>query len=342
MARVIVFDLNNAPVGEFSTDCNRGWILLGNTGVSDGGETTVSIPTDIAVQPWLQLGRMVLVEQPPLPAWAGVIDMPWKASLPVEMTFYNAEYLFSLRSAERSVRVNGPMASVIAEMIRLANEQEPMYISLGNTSQVQDQFDIVIEQMNIWDQMIKLLEESGYEMIVRPQRDIHNHLSIYMDVGLGLGVNTGFLLHDGDNGNMTVIGAVVDGKAINRVRGISGQTSESEQLQTDVLEDQDSQNIYRTRSETLQFRNITQLSVLNQYTQNYLNNVSMPYLDLTVDIFDVGDAFANVRVGNRLIAHASKVHLPGGVVGWRGTVRVLAMALDETKRTIRTTLRGSL
>jgi len=344
MSRIIVFDLNNNPIGQFSADCNRGWILLGNTGVSDGGQTTVSIPTEVARLPWLQLGRMVLVEEPPLPAWAGVIDMPWSGTPEegVELTFYNAEYLLSMRSAERSVQVVGSVASVIGEMIHQANIQEPIYMFLGTTGNVQDQKDFVIEQANIWDQMIKLLEDSGYEMALRPQRDTHNHLSIYADIGLGLGVNTGFLLHDGDNGNMKVIQYAVDGGAINRVRGTSGETSESEQLETEVFEDQASQNIYRTRSEVIQFRNVTQLSVLNQYTQNYLSNVSMPYLTLTVDVLDVGDAFSNLRVGNRLIAHAAEIYLPGGKKGWRGTVRILAMALDERQRTMRTVLRGSL
>ncbi len=247
-----------------------------------------------------------------------------------------------LAAAERSVQVIGPMANVITEMIHLANEQEPLYVSLGNTGNVQDQFDIVIEQSNIWDQMIRLLEDSGYEMVIRPQRDTRNHLSIYVDIGLGLGVDTGFLLHDGENGNMRVVDATVDGSAINRVRGISGQTSEAEQLQTDVFENQDSQNIYRTRSETVQCRNITQQSVLNQYAQNYLSNVSLPYVDLTVEVLDIGGAFANLRVGNRLLAHAASVWLPGGRVGWRGAARILAMAFDERQHTMRMTLRGYL
>ena len=342
MSRVIVFDLNNNPVGQFIADCNRGWILLGNTGVSDGGQTTIPVPTEAALQPWLQLGRTVLVEQPPLPSWAGVIDMPWQAAPSVEMTCYNVEYLLSLRAAERSVQVVGPMASVIGEMIHLANEQEPLYISMGTTGGVQDQKDIVIEQSNIWDQLINLLQDSGYEMILRPQRDTHNHLSIYADIGLGLGRDTGFLLHDGDNGNMKVIEAVVDGGAINRVKGISGESSEQEQLETEVFEDQASQNVYRTRSEVVNFRNVTQISALNQYTQNYLSNVSMPYLNLTVDVLDVENAFANLQLGNRLIAHVSEIFLPGGKKGWRGTVRLLTMALDERKRTMRTVLRGSL
>jgi hypothetical protein len=339
-SRAIVFDLNNYPVGAFTADINRGWVLLGNTGVSDGAQTTVTIPDEFMDAPWLQLGRMVLVERPPLPPWAGVIDTPWKATLPVEITLYNAEYLFALRAAERSVLINSSVGATISEMIHLANEQEPLYIQFGNSGNVQDIFEKTIEAANIWDQMIEFLTDAGYEMMLRPQRDTQGRLSLLVDIGLGLGVDTGFLLHDGDQGNMKVIDAVVDGKIVNRVRGISGETSEQEQLQTDILEDQASQDLYRTRSEWVQFRNVTQQTALNQYTQNYLTTSSVPYLDLTVDVLDVGDTFANLRSGNRLIVHASEVHLPGGRQGWRGTMRALAMAFDETSNSVKMKLRG--
>ena len=339
MSRIIVFDLSNSPVGAFEAVCNRGWILLGNTGVSDGGQTTVDVPDEAAAQPWLQLGRMVIVERPPLPAWVGVIDTPWTATSPVQMTLYNAEYLFSLRSAEGSVAVSGPLPATIVEMIRLVNEQEETFIAVGNAANVQTQFDRVIEQSNIWDQMISLLEEAGYEMILRPQR-VRNRLSIYVDVGVALGENTSYLLHDGDGGNMKVIDATVNGKIINRVKGVSGETTEEDQMQSDVLENQQSQDIYRTRSEVVQFRNITQQSVLNQYTQTYLDISSSPFLDLQVAAEEV--TFPYLRVGNRLLVHAANVILPGGIRGWRGSVRILAMAYDEASNTVKMTLRGTL
>ncbi len=342
MSRAIVFDLNNYPVGAFTANVNRGWVLLGNTGVSDGAQTTVAIPDKYVDKSWLQLGRMVLIERPPLPPWAGVIDTPWKANLPVEMTLYNAEYLFSLRAAEKSELINSSVGATISEMIHLANEQEPLYIQFGNNGNVQDFFEKAIEQANIWDQMIEFLNDTGYEMIIRPQRDTHGKLSLLVDIGLGLGVDTDFLLHDGDQGNMKIIDATVDGRIINRVRGISGETSEQEQLQTERLEDQDSQNLYRTRSEIVQFRNVTGLTVLNNYTQTLLNTSKNPYLQLTVDVKDQGDAFANLRQGNRLNVHASEVHLPGGLRGWRGTMRVLGMSFDEEANTVKMTLRGSL
>jgi hypothetical protein len=340
VSRIIVFDLNNNPVGAFEADCNRGWILLGNTGVSDGGQTTVSVSADIASQAWLQLGRLVLVERAPLPSWVGVIDTPWTATLPAQITLYNAEYLFSLRSAERSLTVSGPLSATVGQMIKLVNEQEETFIALGNTGNLQDSFDRVIEQSNIWDQLIKLLEDAGYEMIIRPARDIRNHLTLYIDVGVILGANTDFLLHDGPQGNMRVTGATVNGKIINRVKGVSGQSTEEAQLESDIAENQDSQNIYRTRSEIVQYQNVTQLSVINQYTKTYLDANALPYLDLTVDAYE--ETFAYLRVGNTLLVHAADVYLPGGRHGWKGYVRILAMVYDEQSNTVKMTLRGAL
>lgn len=343
MSRIVVFGLDNVAVGEFTASCNRGWILLGNPGVSDGGETTVTIPDDVAVQPWLQLGRMVLVERPPLPAWVGVIDTPWRATLPVEITLYNAEYLFALRAAERTTSINGPISDVIKEMIRIVNEQEMTFLSPGNSGDIQTSFAKAIEQGNLWDQAIKLLEESGQELILRPELNSRRQLYLYADVGPGLGADTGFMLHDGHpNPNMTVIDANVNGSIKNRVIGVSGQSTEEAQLQTNVLEDQDSQDIFRTRSEVVQFRNVTELSTLTQYAQAYLDSYKRPFLDLTVDAMNVGETFANLRLGNRLLAHAADVYLPGGVRGWRGSVRILAMAYNELQDTVRMTLRGIL
>ena len=341
MSRIVVYDLDNVAVGEFKAECNRGWVLLGNTGVSDGAQTTVTIPKDVARQTWLQLGRVVMVERPPLPAWVGVIDTPWKATLPVELTLYNAEYLLSLRDVERSVAMNSTVPVIVEQMINLANEQENLYIKMGTATSTQEQFARVIEQSNIWDQMLDFLQESGHEMILRPEI-VSNRLWLAADVGVALGVDTNYQLHDGRGGNISVRDAVVNEKIVNRVKAVSGNSTEEAQLETDVLEDQDSQAIYRTRSEMLNYRNVTQASTLTQYAQAYLDVSSAPYVDFTVEVRNVADAFSNMRLGNRCFLRSSSVYLPGGVNGWSGTVRILSMAVDETKDTVLTKLRGLL
>lgn len=343
MSRIVVFDLNNQAVGEFNAVCNRGWMVYGNAGVDGAGMTTVQIPDDVASKPWLQLGRLVLVQSPPLPPWAGVIDTPWKVNLPVALTLYNAEYLFSLRTPDVAARYTGSVSKIVDRILQIMSDQENLYLSLGVNSDDRSYREETLDQRAVWDQLRAMLERTGHEMILRPERDADNRLHLYADVGVGLGQNTGFLLDDGGPGkNMTVIDAYVNGKIINRVMGVSGQSTAEEQLKSDVFEDQDSQNLYRTRSEVVQFRDVTQISTLNNYTKMYLAAYKGPYLDLTVDVKNVGETFNNLRPGNQLIAHTSKVYLPGGVHGWRGTVRALVMVYDEAQDTVRMKLRGRL
>lgn len=343
MSRIVVYDLNNYSVGEFTATCNRGWIVYGNPGVSAAGETTVIIPDDAAAQNWLQLGRMVLVQHPKLPAWAGVIDTPWKATLPVEVTLYNAEYVFSLRSPEQARGVAGSVPLIVGEMIRLMNEQEQMYLLVGNVSGDTRRHEEVLDQRTIWNQLVPLLERSGFEMVLRPERGAGKQLQIYADVGQVLGADTGYLLQDSGQGkNMTVVDARVSEKIINRVMGVSGQSTTEDQLQTGVFEDEDSQGLYRTRSESVQFQNIVQLSTLEAYTRSYLASAKQPYLDLTIDAMDIGETFRQLRPGNRLLLRSSNLYLPGGVRGWSGNVRVLAMVYDEEQNTVQMKVRGTL
>jgi len=341
VSRIVVFDLQNRAAGSFNATCNRGWMVYGNPGVDGAGQTTVTVPDSVMSQDWLQLGRLVLIQRPPLPDWAGVIDTPWTATLPGGLTLYNIEYLFSLRSPERGYHFVGSIGSIVREMIRIMNSQEDMFLSLGEDSGAQASFDETLDQRTLWDQLIPILERSGHEMVMRPERIAGQPLRIYADVGVELGIDTGFLLQDNEQGaNMKVVSAVVNGKIQNRLMGVSGQSTADQQLVTDVLEDQDSQDLYRTRSATLQFRNITQLTTLNGYTQTSLDQSKQPYIDMTVEAFDVGDTFTHLRPGNKLLARSSKVFLPAGVRGKILSVRILAMALDEEKNTVLMKIRG--
>jgi hypothetical protein len=343
VSRVIVFDLSNQSVGEFDANCDRGWMLYGNPGVDGAGQTAITIPDSVAVQKWLQLGRLILIQRPPLPAWAGVIDTPWKVTLPVQLTLYNAEFLFSLRSPEAPARFTGSVAEIVKQMIRIVNDQEQTYLTLGNVSGETTSREETLDQRSLWDQLVPMLERTGHELVLRPERGADNRLVLYADVGVDLGDDTGFLLDDGGPGkNMRVVGGQINGKIINRVKGVSGQSTSDSQLATDVLENQASQDTYRTRSSIISFRDITQLSALAEYTKVYLAAAKDPYIDLTVEIMDVGNTFANMKPGNRLVAHSSHVYLPGGVLGWRGNVRILAMAYDEDQNTILARLRGRL
>jgi hypothetical protein len=91
-----------------------------------------------------------------------------------------------------------------------------------------------------------------------------------------------------------------------------------------------------------QFRDVSEASTLLQNTQAVLDAQSMPALFLTVEVRNVDHAFRFLRPGNRLLAHAATIVLPGGKQGWRGVTRILKMVYTETAGTIEMTLQGDL
>jgi hypothetical protein len=168
-------------------------------------------------------------------------------------------------------------------------------------------------------------------MLARPERDADGRLVIYLDIATQIGINTGFLFFDGRAGNITIGNqdAVLDGPIINRVVGTGDEAGESVRLRTVPFINEDSRQIYRTRSQLVQFRDVREQATLDKYSQIYLSYRAFPKFTFLMNVLDLGDAFLNSRLGNIAMAHVSEAVLPGGVQGWRGPVRIVAMAYTE-------------
>ncbi len=338
MSRIVIFDASNRSAGEFAGRISRGWAITGNPNVRGGGETGVVISAAIAAKPWIQFGRMVMVQQDKLPAWAGMIDPEWDCQAPVEMSVYNIEYLLSLRTPDEVVKFTGNTAAIVGKIIELINSQEELYLRLGRTDRDHSREE-TLDRRPFWEQLKALIERAGMEMVLRPEVE-NSRLIIYMDIQTRLGKNTNYEYKDGENGNMTVTGARVIKPAWNRVIAINDAASEESRLQTKPFVDAESVRKYRLRSRVVQFRGVTELSTLEQHAQTYLDENSRPWLVLNVAIKDKGNAFINARLGNEAIFHAANIRLPGNIHGWRGSARILAMAYDEPTHTLGLTVAG--
>lgn len=342
MSRVKVFNLDNRSVGEFEAIANRGWGLSGAVALQGGMQTTLTIPASVASKDWLQFGRMVLIEQENLPAWSGVIDAPWSATNPVNVTLYSQEYLMNMRMPDHAIVLDGSFEKVLERLIEMANDEEELYLRLGTMGDMPaGQQQLTVKQTSLWAQMNDFGKREGVEYSFRPTHDTNEALTVYVDAGTELGVDTGVLLHDGDNANMQVMSAQVDGQIVNRMIGIGRQDSEGSRPQTTPYRDDDSVNVYRLRSAVRQFNNLTNLSNLQIATQNALRRSKAPRLKLRLAMRDVG-LFQFLAPGNRYRVHVANIYLPGGRQGWRGEMRMTQMALDEGAKSMITMMDTTL
>jgi len=332
VSRVVVFGTDQRAEGEITADLDRGWMLTGHPAVAGGGSTRLTLSDADAIQPFLQFGALVLVQHPTLPNWAGMIDPPWSATLPVSAAVYNAEYLLSLRSPEEPVMITGSVGSIVERMLEMFNEPDDLFIRIGDISGADPtQREETLDQRNYWDQLKALIERSGCEMQTRPEKDADGRLVIYLDISTRIGLDTNFLYSDGRNGNAAFLSPILDGPIVNRVMGIGDESGADSRLTTDPFIDDESGKLYRVRSQVVQFRGVTEQSTLDQYAQIYLGKYANPRFSFLMDIIDKGDAFLNAKLGNTGIIHVSNAYLPGGVHGWRGLGRIVGLAYTESQ-----------
>lgn len=335
MSRMVVFGVDGYSLGEVHANVNRTWAI------NEGSQATAVLAVS-QVKEYLEFGRTVLIEHDRLPNWAGVIDTPWTAKPPITMTMYSAEYLLSLRTLDYGVQFQGQPAFIASKLLELANAQEDMHLVLGEMENAVQRIE-VFAQRPIWEQLITVVKNAAMEMQVRSEKDSQKRLNLYLDIKNRLGVDTGFALHDGAGGNMEITDAKVDGQIWNRIIGLASKSTNKSRLLTEFpFRDEASIQRYRLRSIAVQSPDVESITQLNENTKNSLNASKDPSFTLTVNALDVGDTFNYLRLGNGVNIHAANVWLPGGIHGWRGVMRIKAMAYDESANKVAMTLVGEL
>jgi hypothetical protein len=335
MSRIIVFDKNGASQGEIHANCTRGWAI------NAGGESKVKLGSD-QIKSYLELGKLVVVEHPSLPAWVGVIDTPWTTIIPVEMAIYQAGYLLSLRTPDAPAEMKGTAGKIACQLIAAANAQEDLLIRPGEIDMDDPDRIEEFDQRNYWELLTDLAKRANMEFQFRPERDERNRMIIYFDMKKALGGQTKLYLQDGPTGSMQVKSAVIESRIWNRVTGVGDQSSETSRLQAGPLVDVESIKQYRLRSKVSQFSGVTVKTTLEQNTQNDLDTSSNPKIKLQVNVKDDSASFGHIRLGNTVMVHASSLCLPGGIFGWSGYGRIEAFEYNEESNTVGMNLEADL
>ena len=316
--------------------CNRGWTING------GGTTTINLANAEALKPWLQFGCILFVDHPDLPAWAGVLDTPWKAISPVQLTVYDISYLLHLRSPEAPLTIRGNTGGVAAKIIEYANQFGDIRVRAGRIDASDYERDEKFEVKPYWEMLTDLVKRTGFEMVTRVERDTDKRLIIYIDIAKIVGTTVPLVLSDGQDGNMQITNAQVDGEIWNRVVGTSDESTYASRKKTAPKEDGGSIGKYFLRNTVQSFAGITNQTALENATLAHISDVGNPNLQLIVNVLNKGGTFKDLRAGNRVGLRATKLILPGGKKGWNGVGRIPGMFFDEAKNTVAISFEGEL
>ncbi len=338
MSRIVLFDMNGNSSGEVHAPMTRTWF------VSDGGQTELKLKREYALEKNLQLGRMVLVEREPLPAWAGMIDTPWSALLPVSVAVYSCEYLLAIRELENPLTLTGSAGSMALKLLEAANATEDLLIRPGEIEDGPISAKEAFSQTSIWTQLKDLANKNGMKIQLRPERDPStNQLRVYFDMKYQLGVYTNYQLRGGGTKrNFEVTNVTIDTDIRNRVIGISDQSTKTGRLQTEPMLVQSSIDSYRLRSKVVQVSGVKEIGLLTDTTRILAAASANPTIQITGNVLDVDEVFALMRRGNIFDVHLPNVYLPGGRHGWMGVGELSEMTYDEKNNRVKITLEGAL
>ena len=327
MSRLVVYDLKGFAEGEIRANCSRGWAI------NEGGQASAALSRSAALQPFVQFGRIVTIDHPRLPGWAGMIDTPWTGGVPAQMTIYNAPYLMNIRNPAGPDIMRGTPGALARRLMSYAQKEGDLQIREGEIEDGGGVREESFDQRSFWEQLKEFAKKTGMEVQFRPELGSDNRLAIYMDFKKRLGVDSPFLLHDGPGGNAQFSAPKIDGDLWNCIRGIGEQASKEARLTAGPVRDEDAISRYRLRSKVSQFK-VNSVSELRGNIETELASAARPRLELTVKALDKGETFTHLRLGNRLLIHSARVIIPGGIEGWYGAARIMAMAYDEKSNTV--------
>lgn len=338
MSRMVVFGLDNISLGETTGICDLSVQIDGSNSTAGGGSTTIALTDKAQSNSWMQLGRMGLIKPHPKLSWsyAGMFDTPWECYPTAQATVYNAAYLMNCRAPDAPGQLTGSVFDIAGQLISQANAQEEMYIRLGKTEGNAPTVTFPMDQRKFWPQLVDLCKNSGFEIITRPVRE-DGRLIIYLDIVQYAGIDTDYLLHDGFRANMKVMSVTIDRAIVNRLVGIGTQSTQASRLSTAPLVDEDSKNTYRMRGDVFQV-NAPDQGTLEVATAAQLAWSSVPWIIAKVQAEDIGETFYHLDFGNRLRIRITKARLPGGLRGWEGVMRIMALNFLGRSKTIEMTL----
>jgi len=338
MSRLLVFDLQNQRAGDIRGIFDRGWMI------SEGESSVVRLDSDQALKPFLQLGRMVYVEHPKLPGYAGMIDTPWKAKPPVELCIYDIPYLLEQRQPYYPDTIDGTVGRIARKLIDLGQQPGNLFIKMGDVASSEVFKDYPIEQRSIWKQLQEIVAKADMELAFRSEISEAGQLVNYLDIQPAFGVITPLVLQDGEDGNAEIVEAVLDGDIRNAILGVSDEAEKGDRKYSAIKINRESQQTYRTRNAVVQFAAGSQ-SDLEACASAELKRVGTPYITLTVNVSErkpTSNDFYRCRIGNTVTMRATELILPEGRKGWTGAARIRAMRYLEARNQMQIKIQGAL
>lgn len=313
-------------LSEVRAKCPRSWVLNGV------GEAEFEVPYSSPKyrEEYLMPGNMVVVEDPKLPDWGGIIsdDLEWTQNA-LRVKCYDAAQILKTRMTEPSDTYYGSAGSIIKKMFAKAGQYRDTHFQLGA---IYD--DGVTREMkqgdSVYNNLVTLQKRTGSDWMVTPK--IYDGKCYFEFAWMeAAGVTAASILMEGANLERNSNPLSQRGPIINSIVAFSEASDPKKRLRY-VAEDEASMGRYDVRQMSKVYAGVKNLPDLMESAKADLRLRAWPTRATQFAALDRGNVFNDLRLGNIIQVNYVKVGFTDGVSGLSEYFRILGMKSDDRGR----------
>lgn len=336
-SRVSLYDRRDGSfLTTIKTRTDRSWVL------NDYGTCTFkfSLKDAKAIRRFLEFGTLVYVEHDRQPGWGGVLDPDedWNDDETISMNAFSGEYLLMFRRSPLNlVFSHGSAGTLFKRFIDESNKPEDLLIRQGSIWLGGTPAEDTMDGKSFYSHAKGLAKNRGndwsIDAVINPVTFRMNFTANYFEKR---GTGRLLTLKEGHNIEKRNNPLKVQRKIVNDLLGI-GEGSDTERPTWNEV-DQASRDRYGLRQDSEDLTKTEPASVKAD-TIALLRQYRNPRRTFKLELLDVGDAFAETRLGDTYPLVMQTVgFLSDTTIGTKTTARVLGLRYHDATETMELTV----
>jgi sRNA-binding carbon storage regulator CsrA len=321
-SRIRLFDRTGTLIYEVGAPAFREWVL------NDIGSASFTIKA-AGMEPYIEFGNFVTIENDKLDTWVGVVIPPrtWSPKI-ITVNAKSAMSLFGQRVGSYEQPVSGSWGEVLSQVIGIANSAEDTLMQIG-TYDAGISYSSVVDMSNLYTYLQRALAQAQTRLDFRPvttngklkifidmKPTLYTTSNLYLEEGLNVKNNTSILIQQGEIYNdITILGVGLDQVKVtaNAVDQVSIEKYGRRQ---------------RLFSEGQSQADVDRLAVVRLAQYAYPRNT------LALTTMDKGNTLLYTRVGNSGSVKLRSVGYLNGGLGFQGTASIRVIQYDDKNKEV--------
>jgi len=334
---ITLFYRDGRPITTIHTETERSFVLN-----SEGKCTFKFALTDPKARAIIfNTGNLITISHPTLPLWGGVIDgdQDWEEDGTLSLTAWSGEHLLSFRRSPTNQVLKAASAGrALWKIVTLANKPEDLLIRWGTIWDGGTEREDTLDGKDLYTHAKSIAKNAGVDWSIDPEIDYASHLYFTLNVWPQRGEARELTLHE--HKNVERRGKVLRvryGQVVNDLLGLGdGSTDDRPEYQAPI--DEASRGQIGLRQGTEDFDGNSGVGTLQANTQASIKVRAQPERIIQLTALDVGDTFAELRLGNILPFRAQTFgFLNDGQIGMDTFVRLIGLRVEDKTNTVELT-----